>query len=372
MCVCLFFCLLCFTFFIDFIPAIFRLNLPNVESFCVFLYNIYKGVSYDIENTEAMLRVTDLNAMINANAVIGGYTLHPTLGELVQQFIGYQITVPNLGITILLMFFARYYARGQYPLFTNQFRCISELELFEKILLKHNTRSLCLPSNMAIDKKYGLYALRDVYIQTGCMTIDAFNVFMMCLKTKTMTCDIFVDCVKFLHITIIESLYMLTSTSHSMKLINECHELVYTALDYTFTKCEKSSDLSEILYWFLLPKNAIWFAYNQGRYKYSAYTSSDTNTLMTVFDRLPLTNIVIGYVADNSVFPLMFVATDDYGPLDWRTTYQIIEHNHYNMAYHEMEDDPPSLSSPLGSNFHYVKHQIPCIFKYVKPQKNKF
>lgn len=344
----------------------------------MFLYNIRNGVSFTITNnnnefevkskkrkrerhqTYSNIKIHDLNAVVNANALIHGYNIDVSFARILDA-VNFKLSNPDFGMTILLMFFAKYYSRGQYPLFVNEFRCIKELEILERTLLAYNQNRILLPVNMATDGTYGLKAKSREFINAQCITVKAFEMIMTIMKNPIITSEKFVECVKPLHITIIESLYMFTSITRSCKIIKECHELMYKSLEYTFQKCEKSLTFDDFVYWFELPKDAIWFAHHRGHYKYSSYVSCDTNALLTIFDKCNVECTVVGFISQNTVYPLIFEDRRFIG--NWKYMYDRINILQLNNIYQTPEYAP--LQHPT-SNIHFVRNGIASIFKYMK------
>lgn len=369
------------------------MKLKNLESFCVFLYNIRNGISYTINYTPSTdtrellnsgsqskhhhyhhhhhhhdhhnqtctnIKIGDLNAVANANALVHGYNIDESFASVLGA-VNFSLPNADFGMTILMMFFAKYYSRGQYPLFVNEFRCIKELEILERTLLAYNQNRIQLPVNMATDKIFGLRAKSHEFVNAQCMTVQAFNAIMTIMKNPIITPAKFVECVKPLHITIIESLYIFTSITRSCKVINECHELMYKSLEYTFQKCQKSLSFDDFVYWFELPKDAIWFAHHRGHYKYSSYVSCDTNALLSVFDKCNVECVVVGFISQNTVYPLIFEDRRFIG--NWNYMYERINHLQLNNAYQLPEYAP--IRNPT-SNIHFVRNGISSIFKYFK------
>lgn len=371
---------ICFIY-LELISVLYSLKLKNLESFCVFLYNIRNGTPYTLNDmtladdnsnflhrnkkqrrhqTCTNIKLDDLNAVVNANALIHGYNIDASFAPVLNA-VNFNLPNYDFGITILMMFFAKYYSRGQYPLFVNEFRCIKELEILERTLLAYNQNRIQLPVNMATDKTYGLKSKRHEFVNAQCMTVQAFGAIMSIMKNPIITPEKFVECVKPLHIAIIESLYIFTSITRSCKIINECHELMYKSLDYTFQKCEKSPTFNDFAYWFTLPKDAIWFAHHRGHYKYSSYVSCDTNALLSTFDKCNIECIVVGFISQNSVYPLIFEDRRFIG--NWKYMYDRINYWQFNNAYQLPEYAP--IYNP-SSSIHFVRNGIASIFKYFK------
>lgn len=394
-----------------FIQKLFDLRLPNLDSFCVCLYNIYVynchyGHSKDDEqqqksqqqlnNDAAMvtddfigtesdeklcLRVEQLNSMINANARISGYDCHKSLVALIDRFLPIlrnNITPSDWGRSILWMFFARYESRGQYPLFINQFRTIRELDDFNLFLLGNKVKKICLPKNLATHEKWGLRGQRLNFTHSAYLSDALYRNIITMMIAPQMTPEVFVQAIQSLHISIIESLYMLTSFTPIPKLIRECRMLTYNSLPFTFKKCEKTSSIptSDGLLWFLMPKRAVWFAYCQGHYHYSAYVNQDVNGLMTIFDRAGIMDIVVGIVAtdENIIYPLHFLPPNidpETVSIDWLGTLQRIQMFNFNVIYCLWDKLQPFLDQHTKAitNLHFVRANHSSIFKFIKAKK---
>lgn len=363
------------------------MNLKNLESFCVFLYNIKNDIPYAFNddtttatddddddddsndgNDDAngkiaksnytSIKINDFNAVINANALVSGYNLDKSLRPVVET--QFAIKLQDFGITILMMFFAKYYSRGQYPLYVNEFRCIKELELIERMLLGYNQNSIRLPVNMATDRNYGIKTNSFRFVNNEYLTKEIFIMILDVMRNQFISPEKFVLILTPFHISIIESWYIFTSITKNCKIINECHELMYQSLDYIFPKCMKILSIENFMYWFQLPKDAVWFAYHGGRYKYSSYVSCDTNNLLTVFSKYNINCVIVGYIYQNNVYPLYL--DDPRYTGNWTYMYIMFNQMNLNNPFQTLE----FLPKTLVNNLHFVRNGISTIYKYSK------
>lgn len=321
----------------------------------MFGYNILNNVTCELDTSAVATTVHSLNALKNYNATISGYNVDNSLYTLSQQMneVKGAMTTKDFGITILMMHFAQYYSRGQYPLFVNQFRCVRELEIIEKFLLSYNQNHIKLPMNMATHKEFGLLANRDRFKNTKAITCSAFDFINAAMKNPNITPKEFLNLISPMHIRIIESFYMFTSITKNCKIIQECHELMYKCLNYTFVKPLKTKEYIGD-YWFILPPRSIWFAYHQGRVKVS-YISSDTYESLKIFNKLNY--VTFGFIYDNQIYPIIFEDPCTIG--NWDQNLQIIKKNNYNCVFQ-------SGTPPNNPHIYFVKNQHFNIYKLIK------
>lgn len=311
------------------------------------------GITCELDSSPNATTLLSLNAITNTNALINGYNVDDKLYSLSRMQI--DMKSDDFGITILMMHFAQFYSRGQYPLFVNQFRCVRELEMLEKYLLTYNQNHIKLPINMATHREYGLLAQKHKFVKNNAITCHAFNDVNLTMRNSNIQPIQFIDMIKNMHINIIESFYIFTSITKNCKIVQECHELMHKCLNYTFVKPVKTLTFDGD-YWFILPPRAIWFAYHNERVKVS-YISSDTYKLMDVFKTNNIRCVVVGFIHDNQLYPIIFEDPSILG--NWASTIQLIKTYNFNCVFN-------SHSAALVPNLYFVKNSYHNIFKYVK------
>ncbi|AUQ43986.1 putative gp33-like protein [Esparto virus] len=334
------------------------LKCKNLPSICVFIYNVHNDVSCtlakDVDSDTSVLTLDTLTPLCNMNAIMNGYLVDEQLYALSQLKLN--IKLSDFGITILMMHFAEFYARGQYPLFMNMFRCVKELEVLERFLLSYNQRSIRLPTNLASDKLYGLRAQKDKFIKFGGLTLETFHNINMLMRINCIKPQQFIDAISPLHITIIESFYIFTSITKNCKVINECHDLQHNNMSYTFKKPIKSLKYDGD-YWFELPHKAIWFAYYQGRVKYSAYVSCDIDEKLKSFNLANILFRIVGFVHENCLYPLIIEDPKLYA--QWDLTINYLQQYNLNCIFR-----PNTYPMPIKkTRIHFVKQSVAALFK---------
>lgn len=338
---------------LDLLSTLLGINEKNSAAICVFCYNVMKNIACDLDE-KLGITAKSINSLKNYNATVSGYIVDRELYDLSQEMIRLQSTIKinDFGITILMIHFAQYYARGQYPLFVNQFRCVRELEIIEKFLLSYNQKHIKLPINMATHKEFGLLANREKFTSTNAITCATFDFINVAMRNPNITPKEFIKLISPMHIQIIESFYIFTSITKNCKIIQECHELMYKCLNYTFVKPIKHTEYNGN-YWFILPPHSIWFAYHQGRVKVS-YISTDIYNAMHIFDKLNY--VVVGFIYDNQIYPIIFEDPRIIG--DWDKNLEVLLNNKFNCVFQ-------CGTPPKSSHVYFVKNQHFNIFKLI-------
>jgi hypothetical protein len=311
------------------------------------------------DNDPEALTVDTINPLANNNSAVNGYYVDANLKAFGE--IKFDMSNEDFGITILMMYFAEFYSRNQYPLFVHTFQTILELEYIDRFLLSYSKRAIKLPMNMATDERYGLKAQSAKFTGVDCLPLRTFIMFETLMHSPVLTPELFIENLKSLHLKIIESLYMFTSIVRDCKVINECHELTYRSMPFTFQKLIPSLKYDG-QYWFELPRKIIWFAYHMGKMKFTSYASKDVINLMDVFKKYNVNCVVQGYVHQNTVYPLIF---DDPILLGyWERTITYIGTLNLISVFKNDEHIPCT-----SSNVCFVKQGIPSIFKLEKSLK---
>lgn len=328
-----------------------QLNVDNLPSVLVFLYNIQKGVGCCVTDAPDATSLKTLTPLVNATALNNDYLVDEELKTL--STIQTSLSVQDFGITILMLNFAKFYSQDQYPLYVHTFRCLKELEIIEQFLLAYNKNHIKLPPNMASDAHYGLKCQAEQFTNSKYLTVEAFHAIVSYMKCADITPGKFISVISQLHINIIESFYMFMSITKNCKVINECHDLINKSMNYTFQKPIKSLRYDGD-YWFVLPNKAIWFAYFQNQVKFSSYISHDAKKLMSAFKTV--TCIVVGFIHENQLFPIIF--EDPNIHCRWDKIIEYILYLGLNCSF--------KRGQPTQKRVYFVKNNVSAIFKLEK------
>lgn len=396
----------------DLIDLVLKVERRNQSSIFVFIYNVLNGVPVQCidpnnnadDDDDTLVTIDTLNSRHNAAAFMnGGYLCDDKLWSLCQCFQGVQIDPCDFGITILMLYFAQYYAREQYPLFADEFQCVKELAVIERFLLSYNQNRIMLPLNLSIHPKYGLKKQASRFVNKNHVTMVLFKTMISLMQQQPgcpqvhctslnnldgtrpapkrakvqksmadtapvsgLTPEMFVEFVAMFHVRIVESFYMFTSISKNCKVLVECAEFKNVRkLEYTFTKPIRTDDFTMAQYWFQIPSGALWFGYYNGNIKFSSYASADTYHLLNVFKTHNVQCVVVGFVdtTNNKIAPLIF--EDMY--TDWRQTVDAINFLKLPCVFRPM-DELTALATNRKTlpRFYFVRAGIPGIFKYEK------
>lgn len=203
---------------------------------------------------------------VNDAAVLSGYSVKRPLYDLAANMLRRLSGVPNqdLGINILMSAFAKYYVKGQYHLFVNDFKGIEEIQNIESYLNKCTKTFVKLPKDMAVHEKHGIRANAHLFTGKKRLTkIDCITI-LASMASKIMNPELFISMVKHYHVNIIESFYVFASITRDSRLILECRELNRPTFNYVLDKFHKECRYSGE-YWFVVPPGSVWFAYLNNR-----------------------------------------------------------------------------------------------------------
>lgn len=321
------------------------------------MYNIKSGVSCNIGNANQhnITTLKTLTPLVNSTAIMNGYFVD----EELKLFSTINVPIPleDFGITIVMLYFAQYYSRLQYPLFVHTFRCVRELEIIERFLLAYNQNNIKLLPNLATHETYGLKKQGSKFKDSKHITVRAFHAINSYMRSPEITPEKFIDCIKTLHVNIIESFYMFTSITKNCKIINECHDLMHDNMNYIFQKPIESVRYDGD-YWFELPMNAIWFAYFHGKVKFSSYIGCDIKESMSIFHANNIKCIVVGFISDNKIYPLIFEDPEIYG--SWNRIIEYIYKYGFNCALNN------GVPDQKNNRIYFVKNNVSAIFKLKK------
>lgn len=205
----------------------------------------------------------------------------------------------DLGITILMMSFASYYARKQYPILVNALKSVSELELLEKFLLCIG--SVKFEPNIALHSEYGLLANRHRWVGKRYLRVEDFESICAMLRSAHTRAEEFIETLTPFDSSIVESFYMFSSVTRDAKMITECRVLSCPRFVYTFDRPTRS-ERYDGQFWFRVPPRSTWFAYSQGRWSFQTYLGRDVETLMKRLDGIKA--LVVGFVHERTLYPV--------------------------------------------------------------------
>lgn len=332
------------------LPHLLSLNVKRPSSIFSYVYNILSGVAYNLDEDEtSSLKPTQLTSTINNEAFVNGYYVGRELYELANNMKSMNLKREDFGITSLMMNFADFYSKGQYPLFVDAFLNLKELGSLEVFLLKYNKSKISLPLDMATDSRYSIKKNLHRFRNCELLTLSEFNMIITMIQTPNVTADYFINLIKKYHLHVIESFYIFTSITKHCKVIKECRDLNRRSLNYTFPKVFHTSDNGgDCAYWFLMPPRAIWFAYYQGSIKYSTYITRDIERLLDNFTTsCNIKCIVVGVISNNTtMYPLFF--EDPMYRFNWDATVNLIQNMGLNCIY--QKNDPTTLDVSMTNN----------------------
>lgn len=270
-----------------------------------------------------------INTGVNKRAVVSGYILRADLYERAKSYAEININLSDLGINILLINFAKYYAKSQYHLFVYQFEEICEIENFEQKLLQCSRFFIKLPKNLSVHEFYGLKANASRFINVGSMSVKYFEDVIAYMSSKIVKPDDFVKNISVYHISIIETLYAFASFTRQNRVILDCRDLHTNKLNYMFPKIYKITEYTGI-FWFVVPRHAVWFVYCKGLMKKFNYiTRREEENLHQTLKQVNM--IVLGFVYNGAIFP---VKLDD--PIylgQWVKTVEYFKHQNFNIVF---------------------------------------
>lgn len=240
---------------------------------------------------------------VNRRANVSGYRLNSVLYDKAVRYSRINTKLSNVGINILLMNFAKYYARAQYHLFVYQFEDLLEIENFEKKLLACSQSFIKLPKNLSVHAKYGLKACSERFVHNGSMSVTYFDEMIAYMSSKYVTPEDFIKNISCYHVSIIETLYAFASFTRQNRVILDCRDLHTNNFTYTFDKIRKSTAYTGV-YWFMVPRHSVWFAYYNGSMKKTNYITRDDEARLHATLKNVINTIVVGFTHNGSVFPV--------------------------------------------------------------------
>lgn len=295
----------------------------------VFFYQMRKiGINFDeCVVLDTINGDSEPNTHTNTQAIIDGYVLNSELYDLAKNYNQCPISVEDLGITIVLMNFAKYHSKAQYHLFIDECYTITELDSFESKLILCNNSFIRLPKDLPINRRYGLLAQRKKFINTGAMSVEAFERFFFTIHKLDIKVTEFIKFCEPFHLSIVETLYLFASFSCQTSLILECRMLQNRTLNYKFEKMQLTTHYNGCA-WFVLPKKCIWFAHQNGRIKASRYITREAEANIVEFLK-PVDNyLILGLISDDIVYPLKIDSPQHNG--NWHATRDFLSEHGYN------------------------------------------
>lgn len=306
---------------------------------------------------------TTITTRTNRESNIVGYTLSGKLYDLAKQYLTFvdKLKLEDLGITILLLNFSKCYVEAQYHLFINDFEPISELENFERKLLKCSNLYFKLPKNLALHTKFGIVAQRAAFVNHGSITLKSFNDIFAYMASNIVEVEKFLEIIAPYHIKIVECFYTLSSFTRQTRIILESRDLNHTSFVYTIEKIRKSVVYNGS-FWFVLPKNSVWFACHRGNVKKVNYISRDVeNSIISTFKPIEH-SIVVGIVHENVIYPIKIDDAMCNGK--WQVTIDLMNRMGLNVLY--------KSGAPLYRNIHFVVENQYSIYKLCYDPKISF
>lgn len=272
------------------------------ENVQVLIYQTQKYPNFYTIDDVCGLGFRDITSLINAKAKTfkEGYVLKSELLSVVNC--KYDLSIADLGITILMMNFARHYSCGQYELYVNMFRSIDEIKILLDFMSKCTKSYIKLPKDLSVDAKYGLYAKREYFNGKEPLKLHRFHLITSLMHHKGLEVDNFISLLQSLHPLIVSGFYNMTSVTDNLRRNVECSNMIRKCLTYEFQKFEISLTYTGD-YWFCVPSRAIWFSYFNDRVKYSSYAPQDFDVAL---QRYKLLNVqIVGYIHDNIIAVIM-------------------------------------------------------------------
>lgn len=336
------------------------LRPDDASAICAFIYNVVSGIKVHFDDKPTAICIKNLTHSHNMQGKLSGeYYVGRDLFELSKLSIAFPIY--DLGITILMMFFAKFLSRNQYDIFIMAFKNIKELEHLESFILNPISRRCVLPDNLSIHDTYGLKRLSSTYTSNDCLGLEQFKAITGTLMpSKHLTPLVFTTTIQRFHISIIASFYCFTSLTCNAKMVKDCRELSQTSLNYTFVPPTKAFNYNGD-FWFQLPRGAIWFAYENSAIKYSTYISRDVNRMMDVFSNLNIRHRIMGFVHNNQLYPVKIYDPNLMG--QWANVVGTLQSYNLNCIL----NDSTILRPPLNcNNLYFVRNNYELIYKYIQ------
>lgn len=325
------------------------------ENIQVLIYLLKKYENFYTIN-ESGYGYDDITSIINSNVstTMEGYILKPEFLNIINKY--YDISIEDLGITILMMHFGKHYSCNQYEIYINTFKSISEIKLILDTMSKFSRNFIKLPKDLSVDHKYGLLANQNKFIQNHTIKKYQFLFIIKLMSEKSTDIILFIDIIKNFHISIITSFYNMTSVTDNLQKNIECSNMLRDSMHYEFRKFESALCYFGD-YWFIVPQNAIWFSYMDGKVKYSSYAPKDFDNALDRYKILQ--HHIVGYISNGFIVPLIIEHPMFNG--EWEKTINFFISN--NIPIHLFKGSP---NTSIKSTICFVVNKNNIIYRLKK------
>lgn len=314
----------------------------------MYICNLKNNFYLDTSNSA----ISEITSSVNANFVNYGYNLNLKLYKIAN--IKFNVNIKDLGITILMLSFHKYYSCGCYQLFVNKFQYIKEISDFMEFIknMKFSNNFL----DLSIQKGYQIKDFLHIFIGSEMITFTSFLDFKFKFYHKrSLEIDEFIEFIKNYHLNIIQSFYIFTSLGSKDSQNRECSMVVRNDFPYTLPIITKT-DTFEGDYWFFVPERSIWFAYFENQFRYSNFmTPIIDERIKNMFNFEKLNGPVVGFVYDNKIIPIFIDDIKYFG--NWEEIIKILTRNNLPIYLTSIK-----TCKPRGV-VHFVKNGMFNIFK---------
>lgn len=301
-------CLYFFFFLTDVIASLEKFD-EHVQVM-IYVCNLKPNFYYLDESDEALntiYSITNNEIEVYSNQ---GYNLNKTLYAIAQT--QFDIPIEDLGITILMIWFGKYYSEGNYPIFINIFKQIKELNIF-MIAIKQ-FKFPAKYTDLSIKKHHQIEDNLALFSNNGFLPKYKFEEFIKKFNSLNVDISEFKIFISPYSKNIIESFYTFTSLGSTLSKNRDCSLIVRDGFFYNLPKLRKVNRFIGD-YFFTLPDRTIWFAVFDQNICYNSFMSpqidnriknlfcSVNNTSIRMF-RNHLTGPLVGFINNNQIYPL--------------------------------------------------------------------
>lgn len=239
-----------------------------------------------------------------------GYNLNKTLYDIAQM--QFDIPIEDLGITILMIWFGKYYSEGNYPIFINIFKQIKELGIF--MIAVNQFKFPAKYTDLSIKKHHQIEDNLALFSNYGFLPKYKFEEFIKNFSSLNVVIEDFKDFISPYSMNIIESFYTFTSLGSELSKNRDCSLIVRDGFSYNLPKLKKIDRFTGD-YFFILPEKSLWFAVFEEKICFSGFISPQidnriknlfllvNNTSVRMFGT-PLVGPLVGFINNNQIFPL--------------------------------------------------------------------